>query len=118
MHTCERTAGYGSDLSYTYGYYSELDPLRAQLALLFSGQVVGPISSACDWGLAKASASMSMQPRRLLSGTAPTSIQVRRLSRAKLLKRRVRAQSCVTKPLRSSATGHLPDFDSALGRAV
>lgn len=28
------TAGYVADIGYTYGYYSELNPLRVQLAFL------------------------------------------------------------------------------------
>jgi len=31
------TAGYVADIGYTYGYYQELNPLRARLALLNAG---------------------------------------------------------------------------------
>lgn len=45
------TAGYVADIGYTYGYYTELNPLRARLALLQSG--IAPPTSAstsCELG--------------------------------------------------------------------
>ena len=31
------TAGYVADIGYTFGYYQELNPLRARMAFLVSG---------------------------------------------------------------------------------
>lgn len=45
------TAGYVADIGYTHGYYTELNPLRARLALLQSGIAPPPKSgTACELG--------------------------------------------------------------------
>lgn len=44
------TAGYVSDIGYTYGYYAELNPLRVQLAFLNAGVVPPEIGTACELG--------------------------------------------------------------------
>lgn len=44
------TEGYVSEIGYTYGYYAELDPLRAQLALLNAGWVAPQVGTACELG--------------------------------------------------------------------
>lgn len=44
------TSGYVSDIVYTYGYYSELNPLRARLALLNKGIHVPSFDTACELG--------------------------------------------------------------------
>lgn len=44
------TAGYVADIGYTYGYYAELNPLRAQLAFLHSGLVCPEFGTACELG--------------------------------------------------------------------
>lgn len=44
------TAGYVADIEYTFGYYTELNPLRAKLALLNNGLVCPEISVACELG--------------------------------------------------------------------
>lgn len=44
------TAGYVADIAYTYGYYTELNPLRVRLAFLSAGLVPPEISSACELG--------------------------------------------------------------------
>jgi SAM-dependent methyltransferase len=44
------TAGYRTDIDYTYGYYTELNPLRAQLALLSNGFACPEFSTACELG--------------------------------------------------------------------
>jgi hypothetical protein len=41
-------SGYVTDIEYTYGYYPELNPLRAQLALLKTGLVAPEIRTACE----------------------------------------------------------------------
>lgn len=46
----EWTNGYVSDLNYTYGYYPELNPLQAQLKLLFAGIKPPQIKNACELG--------------------------------------------------------------------
>ena len=44
------SAGYVSDIGYTYGYYHELNPLRARLALLNAGFVCPEVATACELG--------------------------------------------------------------------
>lgn len=44
------TAGYVADITYTYGYYTELNPLRIRPALLFAGFVPPPVTTACELG--------------------------------------------------------------------
>ena len=42
--------GYVADIGYTYGYYTELNPLRTQLAMLNAGVAVPEIKTACELG--------------------------------------------------------------------
>ncbi len=42
--------GYVSDIGYTYGYYTELNPLRTRLALLNAGLALPKIRTACELG--------------------------------------------------------------------
>jgi SAM-dependent methyltransferase len=44
------TAGYVADIGYTYGYYNELNPLRARLALLNAGYKCPDFGTACELG--------------------------------------------------------------------
>lgn len=44
------TSGYVADIGYTYGYYAELNPLAARLALLVSGIVPPTVTNACELG--------------------------------------------------------------------
>jgi SAM-dependent methyltransferase len=44
------TSGYVADIGYTYGYYVELNPLRAQLAFLNSGLDWKESRNACELG--------------------------------------------------------------------
>jgi SAM-dependent methyltransferase len=44
------TAGYVADIGYTYGYYLELNPLRAQLAFLNAGLVPPESGVHCELG--------------------------------------------------------------------
>ncbi len=50
MHTQDWTAGYVSDLAYTFGYFPELNPLRARFALLNKGIAVPGFESGCELG--------------------------------------------------------------------
>lgn len=43
-------AGYTAEIAYTYGYYTELNPLRAQLLLLSWGIQPPRVSTACELG--------------------------------------------------------------------
>lgn len=43
-------AGYVSDLNYTYGYYTELNPMQAGLALASRGKKSTKIENACELG--------------------------------------------------------------------
>jgi SAM-dependent methyltransferase len=44
------TAGYVAEIGYTYGYYTELNPLRVKLAFLNAGLAVPEQGTACDLG--------------------------------------------------------------------
>ncbi|MGE4369924.1 MAG: methyltransferase regulatory domain-containing protein [Burkholderiaceae bacterium] len=44
------TAGYVADIGYTYGYYTELNPLRVQLAFLGAGLMPPQVGNACELG--------------------------------------------------------------------
>lgn len=44
------TSGYVADIGYTYGYYTELNPLRVKLAFLNAGQVAPEVVTACELG--------------------------------------------------------------------
>ncbi|MGL5447003.1 MAG: class I SAM-dependent methyltransferase [Rhabdaerophilum sp.] len=44
------TSGYVAEIGYTYGYYSELNPLRIKLAFLHAGLAPPDISTACELG--------------------------------------------------------------------
>ena len=44
------TEGYRADIDYTYGYYGELNPLRAELALLAAGIAPPQTTTACELG--------------------------------------------------------------------
>lgn len=44
------TAGYVADIGYTYGYYTELNPLRARLAFLHAGLVPPSLGTHCELG--------------------------------------------------------------------
>lgn len=44
------TSGYVSDIGYTFGYYTELNPLRVRLAFLNAGLVCPEFGTACELG--------------------------------------------------------------------
>jgi SAM-dependent methyltransferase len=44
------TAGYVADIGYTFGYYTELNPARARLALLNAGYACPEFRHACELG--------------------------------------------------------------------
>ena len=44
------TEGYVADIGYTYGYYSELNPLRSRIALLHAGLAIPTVETACELG--------------------------------------------------------------------
>ncbi len=44
------SAGYVADIGYTYGYYTELNPLRIKLAFLNAGLAVPDVTRACELG--------------------------------------------------------------------
>ena len=46
------TSGYVADIGYTYGYYTQLSPLRIRLAFLNAGLVAPDVTSACELGFA------------------------------------------------------------------
>ncbi len=67
------TAGYVADIGYTYGYYTELNPLRVRLAFLNAGLVPPEVGSACELGFGQGmSANLHAAARREKgSGTFP-----------------------------------------------
>jgi hypothetical protein len=44
------TGGYVADIGYTYGYYTELNPLRVKLAFLSAGLAAPEMGAACELG--------------------------------------------------------------------
>jgi SAM-dependent methyltransferase len=44
------SAGYVADIAYTYGYYAELNPLRARLAFVSAGLAPPEVATACELG--------------------------------------------------------------------
>lgn len=44
------TSGYMADIAYTYGYYTELNPLRIKLAFLNQGLEFPEVGTACELG--------------------------------------------------------------------
>jgi SAM-dependent methyltransferase len=44
------TAGYMADIGYTFGYYTELNPVRLKLAFLRAGLVCPEVGTACELG--------------------------------------------------------------------
>ncbi|MYM30250.1 methyltransferase [Duganella sp. CY15W] len=46
----EWSAGYVADIGYTYGYYTELNPLRIRMAFLNAGLVFPEVGHACELG--------------------------------------------------------------------
>lgn len=46
----EWSAGYVTDVNYTFGYYGELNPLRCRLPLLMVGRHAPKIENACELG--------------------------------------------------------------------
>lgn len=44
------SAGYVADIGYTFGYYTELNPLRIKLAFLNNGLVYPEVGTACELG--------------------------------------------------------------------
>lgn len=44
------TSGYVADIAYTYGYYTELNPLRVKLAFLNNGLAFPDVGAACELG--------------------------------------------------------------------
>jgi hypothetical protein len=64
------TAGYIADIGYTFGYYPELDPLRARLALLDAGLVAPTFRTACELGFGQG-----------LSANIPSHVHPRRTAR-------------------------------------
>ena len=46
----EWNAGYLADVDYTYGYYSQLDPLHMRIAFLYAGLAFPEVATACELG--------------------------------------------------------------------
>ena len=44
------TSGYVADIGYTFGYYTELNPLRLGLAFAQQGLVAPTVGAACELG--------------------------------------------------------------------
>ena len=61
------TAGYVSEIGYTYGYYTELNPQRLALPLLAAGIVPPEVETACELGFGQG---MSINIHAAASGVA------------------------------------------------
>ena len=61
------TSGYVADIGYTYGYYNELNPYRATLALLNAGFVPPSIGVHCEMGYGQG---LSINVHAAASGTS------------------------------------------------
>jgi SAM-dependent methyltransferase len=61
------TAGYVSEIGYTYGYYTELNPQRLALPLLAAGIAPPKVEAACELGFGQG---MSVNIHAAASGTA------------------------------------------------
>lgn len=61
------TAGYVADIGYTYGYYAELNPLRARQAFLNAGLVPPDLGSHCELGFGQG---LSVNIHAAASGSA------------------------------------------------
>lgn len=61
------TEGYVTEFGYTYGYYSELNPLRAALPILRQGAAMPQIKTACELGFGQG---MSINIHAAASDTA------------------------------------------------
>lgn len=61
------TAGYVADIGYTFGYYQELNPLRAKLAFLNAGLVPPDLGIHCELGFGQG---MSANIHAAASGSA------------------------------------------------
>lgn len=59
--------GYVADIGYTYGYYTELNPLRSRLALINAGVKPSTIRNACELGFGQG---VSVNVHAAASGTA------------------------------------------------
>lgn len=60
------TAGYVTDIGYTYGYYSELNPLHMKIALLNAGLDAQHVGVACEIGFGQG---LSINIHAAASGT-------------------------------------------------
>lgn len=68
----EWSAGYVTDVNYTFGYYSELNPHRAYLPLITSGYYPPTVATACELGFGQGlsvALHASVQPNIAWSGT-------------------------------------------------
>lgn len=42
--------GYVTDIDYTYGYFRERDPLRAQFVMAYAAALIPKLKNACELG--------------------------------------------------------------------
>ena len=65
------TQGYTTEIEYTYGYYSELNPQRIRLAFAYNGLAFPEIGTAAE---ATITTTSSPKPSKAsLAGTSPSS---------------------------------------------
>jgi hypothetical protein len=50
MSSSQWSSGYVTDITYTHGYYAELNIQRARLALIQAGYAAPEITNACELG--------------------------------------------------------------------
>ncbi|WP_114971921.1 class I SAM-dependent methyltransferase [Rhodoferax ferrireducens] len=107
------TAGYVADIGYTYGYYQELNPLRAKLAFLNAGLVPPENGSHCELGYGQG---MSANIHAAASGSAwhATDFNPAQAGFAQSLARASGASAHLTDEAFADfcTRADLPDFDS------
>lgn len=92
------TAGYVADIGYTYGYYTELNPLRVRLAFLTPGSSFPNLVTLVSLVLDRASAPICMRQPPSPAGLAQTSTLLRRGLLKSWRWRPGLVQSSMTKP--------------------
>jgi SAM-dependent methyltransferase len=107
------TAGYVADVNYTYGYYTELNPLRARLAFLNAGLVPPANGIHCELGYGQG-ISTNIHAAASASSWYATDFNPTQASFAQSLARVSKAEAHLTDEAFAEfcVRTDLPDFDS------
>lgn len=112
MTSAQWASGYVTDIAYTHGYYPELCPHRARLALLQAGYAVPEIVNACELGFGQG-VSIAMHASATDAHWAGTDFNPSQALHAQRLTRAagVEADLCDQAFAEFCARPDLPDFD-------